>query len=86
MVKEEISAQKKIALTTDIWTTEHATFSVISMTAHFISFNSLTNELEPNVRIVAVTKMKGSHTGEQIKEKLQFGIDAMSIEKVSILG
>nr|CAD2176386.1 unnamed protein product [Meloidogyne enterolobii] len=64
VVKKEIEQQSKVSLTTDIWTTEHATFSIISLTAHFISLNHITKKLEPNIRVVAATQMKGSHTGE----------------------
>lgn len=81
-VKTEISLQHKIALTTDVWTTEHSTFSVLSITAHFICMNTITKEFEPNVRVIGLIKMKGSHTGEQIKNKLESGIQSMEIDKV----
>uniref|UniRef100_A0A915ML24 BED-type domain-containing protein n=1 Tax=Meloidogyne javanica TaxID=6303 RepID=A0A915ML24_MELJA len=83
-VKNDINAQNSLTLTTDIWTSPHATLSLLSVTGHYIRLETSTNFLEPTVVLIAARQIKGSHTGQRICEELESVLSEFAIDKTKI--
>lgn len=78
-VKELIAGEAKFSLTSDIWSSSQSTFSIISITAHFIS----STNFEPKMLVLAAKQIKNSHTGINICQNIENALALLGISKVN---
>ena len=67
------------SFTTDVWSTNVATYSMISLTAHWVE-----KDFTKMSAVLCVKEMEGSHTGSAICAKFCMMLSEWGIEKHSV--
>ena len=70
------SGVKYYSFTTDVWSTNTATHSLLSLTAHWVELN-----FEKIPAVLCVQQLEGSHTGNATCERLNCMLDEWDIKK-----
>ncbi len=78
-VKVELAQVKYLSFTTDIWTTDISSNSLLSLTAHW-----LTDSFERKSAVLHAQSFPGSHTGENIANMFETMFKEWSIEKEQV--